>query len=382
MPVFSCGGMRYQQTWDDLDADKIDADSQANVEACIHRALQLGINHIETARGYGTSEKQLGRILPDLPRDKIIVQTKLGPKDSADAFMQVFDTSMNNLGLDHVDLLGIHGVNTQELLDKALKPDGMMPAIRQMQRAGRIRHVGFSTHGPVDVIVRAIESGEFDYVNLHWYYVNPFNWPAVEAAARMDVGVFIISPNDKGGKLYEPSEKMKALCAPLTPMQFNDLYCLSQDEVHTLSLGASRPSDFDEHVEALKHWDERKALTAEIDQRIQAALIAQHGEAWVKHWHEGLPDWTEVPGEINVFEILRLWTYGAALDLIGWAKMRYNLLGQGDHWFPGRNAAELDQHNLDEVLAQSPFRGEIPGILREAHARFFEAPVPRASQGG
>ena len=382
MPVFSCGGMRYQQTWDDLDADKIDADSQANVEACIHRALQLGINHIETARGYGTSEKQLGRILPDLPRDKIIVQTKLGPKDSADAFMQVFDTSMNNLGLDHVDLLGIHGVNTQELLDKALKPDGMMPAIRQMQRAGRIRHVGFSTHGPVDVIVRAIESGEFDYVNLHWYYVNPFNWPAVEAAARMDVGVFIISPNDKGGKLYEPSEKMKALCAPLTPMQFNDLYCLSQDEVHTLSLGASRLSDFDEHVEALKHWDERKALTAEIDQRIQAALIAQHGEAWVKHWHEGLPDWTEVPGEINVFEILRLWTYGAALDLIGWAKMRYNLLGQGDHWFPGRNAAELDQHNLDEVLAQSPFRGEIPGILREAHARFFEAPVPRASQGG
>ena len=41
------------------------------------------------------------------------------------------------------------------------------------------------------------------------------------------MGVFIISPNDKGGKLQEPGEKIKSLCAPLTPMQFNDLYCLA-----------------------------------------------------------------------------------------------------------------------------------------------------------
>lgn len=381
LPVFSCGGMRYQQAWDDLDADKIAADSQANVEDCIRRALELGINHIETARGYGTSEKQLGRILPTLPRDEMIVQTKIGPKDSADEFMKVFETSMANLGLDYIDLLGVHGINNQTLLDKALKPDGMLPAIRALQTEGRVRHVGFSTHGPVDVIVQACESGEFDYVNLHWYYVNPFTWPAVEAATRMDMGVFIISPNDKGGKLYEPSEKMKELCAPLTPMQFNDNYCLSHDEVHTLSLGASRPSDFDEHVEGLAYWSERKTLTAEIDRRIQAALISRHGEPWMKHWHEGLPDWTEVPGETNIFEILRLWTYGTALDLIGWAKMRYNLLGQGDHWFPGKNAADLDQYNFDEALAQSPFRKEIPRILREAHALFHEAPVKRVSQG-
>ena len=79
MPVFSCGGMRFQQSWDDLPAEKVEESVQRNLEATVLRALELGINHIETARGYGTSEMQLGWILPKLPRDKMIVQTKVEP---------------------------------------------------------------------------------------------------------------------------------------------------------------------------------------------------------------------------------------------------------------------------------------------------------------
>src|SRR5580765_1043843 len=94
MPVISCGGMRYQFKWDDVTPDKIPADNQANLEACIHRAVELGINHIETARGYGTSEMQLGRVLPKLPRDKIIVQTKVAPKATAKEFIETFNASM------------------------------------------------------------------------------------------------------------------------------------------------------------------------------------------------------------------------------------------------------------------------------------------------
>ena len=62
--------------------------------------------------------------------------------------------------------------------------------------------------------------------------------------------------------------------------------------------------------------------------------------------------------------------------------MRYNLLGQAEHWFPGKNTAELDDAALSSVLEQSPFRRVIPGILRDAHAQFFEAPAKRASEGG
>ncbi len=66
MPVFSCGGMRYQHKWDDCPAEEIPESNQRNLEATVLRALEVGINHIETARGYGTSEMQLGWLLPKL----------------------------------------------------------------------------------------------------------------------------------------------------------------------------------------------------------------------------------------------------------------------------------------------------------------------------
>ena len=380
MPVLSCGGMRYQYKWQDLPQSDIPDPEQANLEATIHRALELGINHIETARGYGSSEMQLGQVLPTIPRDQLIIQTKIGPAPSGAQFLEKFETSMNYLKLEYVDLLAFHGVNTLGLLETVLKPGGCLEAVRHLQREGRVKRVGFSTHGPASVIVSACETGEFDYMNLHWYWVNNFNWPAIEAATKRDMGVFIISPTDKGGMLQAPPERLVELCAPLAPMQFNDLYCLSHPEVHTLSIGAARPTDFDAHVEALDNYDDIETAIAPIKQRLHSELVSCCGEAWANSWWVGLPECTKVPGEVNVQEILRLWTHVKTYDLVEWAKSRYNLLGNADHWQPGNNAAEFDESEILDAVKNSPFAAQIPGILRETHSLLYRAPAKRQSE--
>lgn len=380
MPVFSCGGMRYQYKWQDVNDSDIPADNQANLEATINRAVEVGINHIETARGYGSSEMQLGKILPKFPREKLIVQTKVSPVADAKEFRKTFDQSLSYLQLEYVDLLGLHGINTTELLEYSIRPGGCLDVVRQLQAEGKVRFVGFSTHGPTDVIVQAINTNQFDYVNLHWYYINQWNWPAIEAATRHDMGVFIISPTDKGGKLYSPPKKLVDLCQPLSPIMFNDLFCLSHSQVHTLSIGAAKPQDFDEHLKTLDLIDRASEILPPILARLEETAIATLGEDWVKTWQTNLPKLEETPGQINIRVILWLLNLATAYDLVDYAKMRYSLLGNASHWFAGNKADKLNELDLTQCLSHSPHAEKIPQFLAKAHQLLGGEELQRLSQ--
>jgi len=365
--------------------DEVTAENQANLEATIRRSVALGINHIETARGYGSSERQLGQILPKLPRKSLIVQTKIGVEEDAATFTANFEESLARLKLDRVDLLAIHGINNRQRLEWSIRPNGCLSAARKIQQRGQAGHIGFSTHGHTDVILDAIKASGpdgrgFDYVNLHWYYIFQKNWPAIEEATRRDMGVFIISPSDKGGMLYQPSNKLVELCKPLHPIIFNDLFCLARPQVHTLSIGAARPADFDLHVESLQYLDRAAELLPPIIQRLEKVMQDTVGKELAQPFALGLPEWEQTPGSINLPMILWLRSLALAYDMVEYGKMRYNLLGNGEHWFPGLNAAKVREFNLTAIAKQSGLGDRLVPMLEESHRLLWKEPIKRLSQ--
>lgn len=380
MPVITCGGMRFQQSWSDMPLDKIKGGVQANLEASIRFSLDMGANHIETARGYGTSEMQLGQVLPSFKREDLIIQTKVSPEKDPKVFLENFEKSMAYLKLDYVDLFSLHGINNAEVLDWSLRDGGCLEVAYKLKEQGRVRHIGYSTHASNEVMSKANATGLFDYYNVHWYFVNELNWESIEIATQQDMGVFIISPNDKGGKLYAPPPKLTELCGDLHPMQWNALFCLARPEVHTLSMGVSCPQDFDTHLEMLGYYDTAQETMAPVEAKLRAELVNTHGADWCAGWWKGIPEWEELPKGVNVKEILRLFTYAKALDLVDWGKMRYNLLGEAGHWFPGFKVSDYDKGEMREKLSASAFVDQIPDILDEAHAMLNEGQLKRLSQ--
>ena len=383
MPLLSVGGMRFQQSWKDLDSAEITVNNQQRLEAILQKTVALGLHHIETARHYGTSERQLGWALKEIPDPKRILQTKVPPREDPKEFEAELEISFQRLNCQRIDLLAIHGLNLPEHLEQTIRPGGCLEVVKRWQSEGRIGSVGFSTHAPTDLIVKAIQTDQFDYVNLHWYFIRQENILALEVARQFDLGVFIISPTDKGGHLHTPSQRILDLCNPLHPIVFNDLFCLRDERVHTISIGVSNTKDFELHLEAIKLLGKENQFLSIIESRFHEAANSSLGENWLKTWNHGLPNWQKTPGGINIPILLWLHNLIEAWDMEGYAKARYGLLGSAGHWFPGCNADSLDEEvsedHLKSVLVNSPWRHEIPQILRSLKTKFGEQEIKRLS---
>ena len=217
IPILSLGGMRFQKSWDQLDFSEISHEEQNKVENILNLANKYGLSHVETAKYYGTSEVQLGigfqntQIIPN------IIQTKIPPNSDPAIFEKDVLTSIEKLKVKKIDLLAIHGINTAEHLHESVRDGGCIDILRNFQKENLIGSIGFSTHGKSSLIEKAISTNLFDYVNLHWYFINQENTKVINLANKYDLGVFIISPTDKGGHLHTPSRKMLEFCKPLIP---------------------------------------------------------------------------------------------------------------------------------------------------------------------
>ena len=355
LSVFSLGTMRFAS-----------ATAAADV---LQAAISQGINHVETAPAYGDSESYMGQAIAAHDRRRLVITSKLTPTLTADQVDRAIDDSLGRLGVGYLDCLAIHGINTAAHLEWAR--GHMLGAIARAQADGRIRHLGFSTHGPLEVIQAAIATQAFAFVNLHYSYFFQRNAAAIEQAHQQDMGVFIISPADKAGMLYTPPEQLKALCAPFDPLLLNYRWLLSDPRITTLSVGPAVPSELDWPLTVAAEdgplsTAERQAI-ARLDRAQREAL----GSDRCAQCHQCLP----CPEVINIPEVLRLRNLAVAYDMSAFGQYRYGMFEKAGHWFPGRRGDRCT--DCGDCLPRCPEQLDIPALLRDTHQRLQGKPRRR-----
>jgi predicted aldo/keto reductase-like oxidoreductase len=216
----------------------------------IRRALDLGVNFIDTSRGYGDSEERIGEAIAGR-RGGMILATKGGWRDKAMASEHI-DQSLARLKTDFIDLWQFHGVNNLEGYEGLFASGGAMEAAQQALKAGKIRHVGLSSHSP-DVAREAITSGRVETIQI------PFNLVGREAGEELvplaeahDVGFIAMKPF-AGGMLRKASLAIR--------------YLLQFDHVVPIP-GIERATEIEEIVALVE--SELRPLTPEEGEEIEA----------------------------------------------------------------------------------------------------------------
>lgn len=363
--VITLGGMRFKHTWEDP-RHVIPQDTLEECRDCVVQAFEHGINLIETAHGYKKSETVYGKVLNEvlnIKRDSYYLMTK-GNALTAESMRTMVEEQLSTLKTDYFDFYAWHGINTMEILESTCAEGGPVKELLKMKAEGIIKHVGFSTHAPLHVITKAIETDLFDFVNLHYYYFFQRNKAAIELAETKDMGVFIISPNDKGGQLFNPPQKLINLMAPNHPIQWNAKFCLSNTAVHTLSFGFPKTSQFDLVDGIFPAQIPLNAADAKIKYKLdQQRLLDQYAD------FDGYCMQND-PSGLNIPEILRFRMLWRCYDMKDFGLYRYNMFEEKGHWFPGFYATDENIAKID--TSKCPSNIPIVELIRQTHNELYK----------
>jgi aryl-alcohol dehydrogenase-like predicted oxidoreductase len=158
--IFSLGGQaKLERTF-----------AREEAAAIVNRAIDLGVNYIDSAAAYGkdenwgrvrgTSERNIGQVMKDR-RNEVFLASKTHDR-TYDGSMQLLEQSLENLQTDHLDLWQLHNVKRQEDLDKIFAEDGAIRALEKARDEGTVRFLGITGHYEPLVLVQALERYDFD----------------------------------------------------------------------------------------------------------------------------------------------------------------------------------------------------------------------------
>lgn len=207
-----------------IDGDDSQIDEKAAAEM-VDYAMEQGINYYDTAWGYhgGNSELVMGRALSKYPRESFYLATKFPGYDlsNMDKVEEIFEKQLEKCQVEYFDFYMFHNVcemNIDAYLDEKY---GIYEYLLKQKENGRIKHLGFSAHGSIDVMKRFLdaygEKMEFCQIQLNW-----LDWSFQDAKGKVDllnehnIPVWVMEPL-RGGRLASLTEDAQAQLKALRP---------------------------------------------------------------------------------------------------------------------------------------------------------------------
>lgn len=161
-------------------------------EETLLRAFSLGINFVETGRCYKGSEHLIGTVLRRLGQNGSIHVASKTLKRSRDGALADLERSLSHLGLPKVDIYQLNSVD-EEAWERVMAKGGALDGLKEARDGGLVDYIGISSHR-VEVLRRAVESQEFDTIQIKYSPFETAGEALVRLAQERDIGVIAMKP--------------------------------------------------------------------------------------------------------------------------------------------------------------------------------------------
>jgi len=178
---------------------------QDSANKLIGKALEYGINFIDTARGYTVSESLIGNALTG-NRQNVYLATKSMARNR-DELIKDIEISLNNLKTDYIDLYQFHNIPTIQELERVMGPGGALEVFLEYRDRGVIKHIGITSHS-LEVIEKAIEYNVFETIQYPYNAVETQAEKVFGKANEKNLGVIVMKPF-AGGALTNKKAALK-----------------------------------------------------------------------------------------------------------------------------------------------------------------------------
>lgn len=314
----------------------------------LNRALDLGINFVDTADCYGDSEEKIGLALKKR-RKEFYLSTKVDERDGPGVRAKL-DRCLRRLQTDRIDLILFHDVRGSEY-EKIFNAGGLKE-LEKAQQEGKISQIGISIHGSLPMMKRAIESGVFSVLMVAYSAMDEDRLTAnlLPMAAAKGVGLIAMKPL-AGGRLAQISSTAweRNFFKGESPAQIALRYVLSNPHIHCAIPGMMNLDELEENVRVGKSM--RELSPGEIHRFIEKAGDA--GKGFCRNCGYCLP----CPEGVPIPDIFRFESYSLHYGLDGWAKAQYAALPT--------NALACSE--CQQCLDRCPYAVSIPSGLENAH---------------